>query len=105
MKKLAALLLLTAAAAPAQPATFNLGPHGSITLYLLGDWEVDGTHFANRGSIQIKSRRSSVNAACNIGITFPPTDQFNTRARLKMRVETDGYSLAGAVGRAQSLCP
>jgi len=94
MKRILALFLLTTAFLGAQSATLNLGPHGQLTLYLLGDWRVDTTNFANQGSISIAPSDQSVNASCTLAISFPGTDRYDTRARLKLRVEADAHGAA-----------
>jgi hypothetical protein len=35
-----------------------------------------------------------VNASCTIAISFPETDRFDTKARLKLRVEADAHGAA-----------
>lgn len=94
MKSLLSLFLLAAASLCAQSETLDLGARGSITLYLPGEWVIDGSQFANQGMITIKPRRAEVNATCTIAITFPATDSFDTKARLKLRVEADSFRLA-----------
>lgn len=94
MKKFLALFLFTAALLSAQSATLNLGPHGRLTIFLPGDWKIDTTDFANQGSITITPTNSSVNASCTIAISFPETDRFDTKSRLKLRVEADAYGAA-----------
>ncbi len=95
MKKFFALLfLLTAASLGAQSATLDLGSRGKLTLYLAGDWKIDTTNFANQGSLAISPTREAVNAACTINVTFPERDSFDTKARLKLRVEADSRNMA-----------
>jgi hypothetical protein len=94
MKKLLALFLLTAAVLAAQSATLNLGPYGTLTIFLPGDWKIDSSHFANTGSMTITPAKPGVNASCTINISFPETDRYDTKAKLKLRVEADGYGPA-----------
>jgi hypothetical protein len=94
MKKLLALFLLTAATLCAQSATLDLGSRGKLTLFILGDWRVDMTDFANQGTITIKPAKESVNAEATLTLTFPEVDRYDTKARLKLRVEADGYGMA-----------
>jgi len=94
MKPFVFLFLLSAASLFAQSETLDLGARGRLTLYLPGEWTIDGSHFANQGMITIKPRRPDVNASCTLTITFPPTDSFDTKARLKLRVEADSFTLA-----------
>lgn len=94
MKRILALFLLTAAILSAQSATLNLGSHGKLTLFLLGDWKVDTSDFGKQGSITITPAKPSVNASCTIAITFPEGNQFDSKSKLKLRVEADGYNQA-----------
>ena len=94
MKKLFPLFLLTASLLAAQSETLNLGAHGRLTVFVAGDWKFDTSNFANQGSITISPTRPSVNASCTIAISFPETDRFDTKARLKLRVEADGRNQA-----------
>ena len=94
MKNILTLFLLTAALLSAQSATLDLGPYGHLTLFLPGDWKIDTTQFANQGSITITPKNQSVNASCNLAISFPATDRFDTKSRLKLRVEADAHGAA-----------
>jgi hypothetical protein len=94
MKRFFALFLLSAVAAFAQMQTFDLAGHGRLTIYLAGDWKVDDRSIAKQGTITINPTKESVNAACTIGITYPDVDRFDTKQRLKLRVEADSYGLA-----------
>ncbi len=94
MKKFLALFLLTAALLSAQSATLNLGPHGRLTVFLPGDWKIDTSDFANQGSITITPTNAEVNASCTIAVSFPETDRFDTKSRLKLRVEADSHGAA-----------
>ena len=89
MKKFPALLLLTAACAFSQVETLNLGSHGQLTLYLLGDWKVNSTNIADQFSIMIEPAKESANCSCKIEITFPQSDLYSTKAKLKLRAEAD----------------
>lgn len=94
MKRILACFFLTAACLWAQTETLDFGSRGKLTIYLLGDWTIDTTNFANQGTFVIKPKKASVNATCTIAVTFPEKDSFDTKARLKLRVEADGYSMA-----------
>lgn len=94
MKNILTLFLLTATLLSAQSATLDLGPYGQLTLFLPGDWKIDTTQFANQGSITITPKNQSVNASCNLVISFPETDRFDTKSRLKLRVEADAHGAA-----------
>lgn len=94
MKRLLALFFLSAAVLAAQVETLDFGSRGKLTILLGGDWTIDTTNFANQGTMTIKPRKESVNASCTIAVSFPESDRFDTKARLKLRVEADGHGLA-----------
>lgn len=95
MKTLLALLVLTAASLCAQTETLDLGSRGRLTIYLPGDWRIDTTNFARQGSMTISPRREDVNASCTLVITNPESaDRYDTKARLKLRVEADCHGMA-----------
>jgi hypothetical protein len=89
MKKLLGLFFLTVSCALAQVQTLDMGARGKLTLYLLGDWKVNETSIAEQYSLMIQPTKESKNAECKIEITFPDADRFDTKARLKLRVEAD----------------
>lgn len=93
MKKILALFLLMTAALCAQPAVLNLGRQGKLTVYLPEGWKVGTTDMAGTASLTI-TPEGNAKATCTISVTRPETDRFDTKARLKTRVEADGYSLA-----------
>jgi hypothetical protein len=100
MKKLFALLLVTIACASAQVETLNFGSRGKLTLYLPGDWKVASTDMAGTYTVTLTPKKESVNASATIAVTFPDVDRFDTKNRLKLRVETDAYGYAeGSVER------
>lgn len=88
------LTLLTAIGACAQVETMDLGPHGRLTVYLLGDWKADISTLGKQATMTIKPTNESVNASCTIAVSFPETDRFDNKSRLKLRVEADCYMLA-----------
>jgi hypothetical protein len=94
MKKLLSLFLLTTSLLSAQSATLNLGPRGKLTLFLLGDWKIDTSNFSQQGSVTITPAKASINASCTISISLPEVDRFDTKAKLKLRVEADNYGAA-----------
>ena len=89
MKKLLALFVVAVSCACAQVHTLELGSRGTITLYLLGDWKVSESSIAEQYSLMIKPAKESKNAQCKIEVSFPEVDRFDTKARLKLRVEAD----------------
>jgi hypothetical protein len=95
MKKLFLLLsaLAAAAALHAQSETINLGSRGKLTLYFPDRWQVDTQDYGDRRFVSVKPK-DDTNAECQLNITFPETDRFDTKARLKMRVEIDGQKFA-----------
>jgi len=94
MKKFLILFMLTAATLAAQSATLNLGPHGRLTLFLLGEWRIETSDFSNQGSVTITPTKTSVNASLTLAISFPESDRYDTRRRLKQRVEADAFNAA-----------
>ena len=94
MTKLFSLFLLTLACACAQVETLDFGSRGKLTLYLPGDWKVASTDMAGTYTVTLTPKKASVNASATIAVTFPDVDRYNTKSRLKLRVETDAYGLA-----------
>ncbi len=94
MKKLVALFLLTVACVSAQVETLDFGSRGKLTIYLPGDWKVASTDMAGTYTVTLTPRKESVNASCTIAVTFPNEDRFDTKNRLKLRVEADAYAYA-----------
>jgi uncharacterized membrane protein YvbJ len=89
MKNLVVLFLLTVVSACAQVETLDFGSRGKLTLYLPGDWKVATTDMAGQYTVTISPTKESVNASCTIAVTYPDVDRFDTKARLKLRVEAD----------------
>jgi hypothetical protein len=102
MKKFLALFLFAAACASAQVHTLDFGSRGKLTLYLLGDWKVSETSIADQHSLTFQPAKESANASGKIEVTFPEVDRFDTKARLKLRVEADcrGYEEESVEGKA-----
>ena len=94
MKKLFALTVLLATCAFAQVETLDLGSRGKLTLYLPGDWKVASTDMAGTYTVTLTPKKESVNASCTIAVTFPDVDRYDTKNRLKVRVEADAYGMA-----------
>lgn len=101
MKKLLLLLFLAVACARGQEV-LDLGAHGKLTLYLLGDWKTDISTLGREITLTIKSAKESTNASCTLAVSFPDVDRFDTKAKLKMRVEIDtaGFAPQSVEGRA-----
>jgi len=93
MTKFFALLFCVTGCLLAQPKTLDLGERGRVTLYLVEGWSVDHSTL-NGSSTYTISPNNDANASCTIAVTFPETDRFDTKARLKLRVEADGHGLA-----------
>jgi hypothetical protein len=87
------LLLGTLSCAFGQVERIDLGSRGQITLYLLGDWKADVSTLGGNTTLTISPSRESVNASATLAISFPEVDRFETKSRLKLRVETDAYNL------------
>ncbi|HVS50727.1 MAG TPA: hypothetical protein VHD62_00120 [Opitutaceae bacterium] len=93
MKKLFLLFALTAAALCGQPATLDLGSHGQLTLYFPEGWKVTSTNMAGQATLTA-TPAGDANATCTLQVSFPEQDRFDTKSRLKTRVEADGYPIA-----------
>jgi hypothetical protein len=93
MKKLLFLFCCFAVGLCAQPAALDLGSHGSLTLYFPGDWKFTGTDMNNQVTLTV-SPSGEANAAATITVTYPEQDRFDTKARLKLRVEADNRNMA-----------
>lgn len=94
MKKLFVLLLLSAVSAWAQMQTLDFGSRGKLTLFLLGDWKAAATDMAGQYTLTLTPKSEAVNASCVISVTFPDVDRYDTKARLKLRVEADSQNAA-----------
>lgn len=103
MKTIFALvvLILGCTSARAQEV-LDLGPHGKLTLYLLGDWKTEVSTLGREITLNIRSVKEATNAACTLSVSFPEVDRFDSKAKLKMRVEIDGqgYVEQSVEGRA-----
>lgn len=88
------VFFLGASALAAQVETLDLGARGKLTLYLLGEWNVDHSTLGRTNSVTISPKNEAVNASCTLTFTFPEADRLETKSRLKLRVEADCYGLA-----------
>lgn len=104
MKKLVVLFLLSFAGLLAQAEKLNLGSHGTLTLYLAENWSFETSDFGDRKIIKVVPKDSKVNANLELTVTFPETDRFDTKARLKQRVEIEAmrFSEHSVEGKARA---
>ena len=93
MKRLFALLLLFSGPLWAQSETIPLGSRGKLTIYIGDNWKFEVADYTDRRIIAIKPRNDA-NAECSLTILFPETDRFDTKARLKQRVEIEAMRYA-----------
>lgn len=94
MKRLLALLLLFAAGPLwAQSETIDLGSRGKLTIYIGDSWRFETADYADRHLVSIKPKNDA-NAECTLTITFPESDRFDTKNRLKQRIEIDAMRFA-----------
>ncbi len=102
MKTLFTILLLCVAVSARGQEVLDLGAHGKLTLYLLGDWRTEVSTLGREITLTIKSAKEATNASCTLAVSFPEVDRFDTKAKLKMRVEIDGqgYAAQSVEGRA-----
>ncbi len=89
MTRYLALFLLAAGTLFAQSETIRLGSRGRLTIYLSDKWRFDVADYGDRQIVTIKPK-GDVNAESSLTITYPEVDRFDTKARLKQRVEIDG---------------
>ena len=94
MKKLFALFVLGATSALAQIHELDLGARGKLVLFLAGDWKATSINMAGKNELTLAPQRDGINASCHIEVTFPEVDRFDTKQRLKLRVEADCYAFA-----------
>ncbi|MBI5691968.1 MAG: hypothetical protein HZC55_17945 [Verrucomicrobia bacterium] len=94
MTRFLLLFLVSAAGLFGQMETLDLGPHGRLTLYLLGEWRANTTRNTEQITLTLAPKKEGVNASCTVQVSFPETDRYDTKARLKLRVEADCYGIA-----------
>lgn len=94
MRKILTLFLLALASASAQEQVLNFGPRGKLVMFLLGDWKATVIDMAGQYEVTFTPKKDDVNATCSIKVTYPEQDRYDTKARLKLRVETDGAHFA-----------
>ena len=103
MKKLFAVVfcLLAMTVARAQEV-LDLGQHGQITLYLLGDWKTEVSTLGREITLNIRSAKEATNASATLSVSFPDVDRLDSKSKLKMRVEIDaqGFVEQSVEGRA-----
>ena len=92
--KWAGLFLLSSLAAMAQMQVLDFGARGKVTLFLLGEWKAATTDMAGQYTLTLSPKSEAVNASCVISVAFPEEDRFDTKARLKLRVEADCHNAA-----------
>lgn len=85
MKKILALLFLTAGGLCAQSQKFDLGAHGSIAVYIDDSWKFDISDYGDGRTIMV-TPKGDVNANCQLKITFPDNDHYDTKNRLRDHV-------------------
>ena len=93
MKKLFALLLLSAGLLRAQSDTIDLGARGKLTIYVSERWQIETADYGDRRMVTFKPKEGT-NAEATLTITFPETDRLDTKNRLKQRTEIDGMKYA-----------
>jgi hypothetical protein len=94
MKRILALFCLLAGCLAAQSQTVDLGSRGKLTFYFVGDWKVDVADYGDRKMLTVTPTNDAVNATCSLTITFPEKDRYDTKSRLRLRVEADGEKMA-----------
>ena len=102
MKKILALLLLSAAGAFAQVEKINLGSHGSLAVYHDGSWKFYIADYGDRQIVTI-APKGEANASGSLTITFPEQDRLDTKKRLIQRVEVNGMPIAEHSSEGKSI--
>ena len=104
MKRIAILFLLLLPALSAQEQVLDFGPRGKLTLFLLGDWKAVVISMAGQYDVTLTPRNESVNASLSLKVTYPEVDRYDTKARLKLRVEADcsAYEEQSVEGKARA---
>ncbi|MBL9201864.1 MAG: hypothetical protein JNL39_15240 [Opitutaceae bacterium] len=99
-----ALMALLPTGAAAQEHTLDLGRRGKVTLFLLGDWKPTVINMAGQYDVSFAPVRDGINASGTIKVTFPDVDRYDTKPRLKLRVEADcaPYELQSVEGKARA---
>jgi hypothetical protein len=90
MKRLLALFCLAAACASAQEQVLDFGSRGKLSMFLLGDWKATVINMAGQYELTLTPKDDNINASCSFKVSYPETDRYDTKARLKLRVEADG---------------
>ncbi|MDP3073154.1 MAG: hypothetical protein Q8N18_22865 [Opitutaceae bacterium] len=98
------VLGLLATRAAAQEHVLDFGPRGKATLYLLGDWKATVINMAGQYDLMLAPKKDSINAQATIKVTYPDVDRYDTKPRLKLRVEADGvpYEEQSVEGKARA---
>jgi hypothetical protein len=102
MKKFFALFFLTVTALHAQLASLDLGSHGRIALYFPGGWKTNITDMAGQTTLTATPASEDANATLTLKISFPETDRYARKDKLKMQVEIAGaqYAESSVEGKA-----
>lgn len=67
----------------------DFGPRGRVTMFLLGDWKATVINMAGQYELMLAPKNDDINASCTFKVSFPEVDRYDTKARLKLRVEAD----------------
>lgn len=94
IKKILVCFLLSVAGLWAQSEKLDFGVRGKLVIYLSEAWTFEVADYGERRIVKIVPKNGAVNANCELTITFPETDRFDTKQRLKMRVEVDAMRFA-----------
>lgn len=91
LRKFLAVVFLAAATVivHAQEQVLDFGPHGKVTMYLLGNWKATVINMAGSYELTLAPYNESINASCSFKVSHPDVDRYDTKARLKLRVEAD----------------
>jgi hypothetical protein len=87
MRKFLFLFLLIASSLVAEVVELNLGSRGRLTLYFPDSWKATPTELGGQVTLNVSPEDEDVNASFTLTVTFPESDQFRQKSRLKMQVE------------------
>lgn len=94
MRILFALAALVSAVSVYGQETLDFGPRGSLTLFVLGDWTLASTNIGGVPALKVLPVDEAVNANMELTVAFPESDRFDTKQRLRAKVEADSMVFA-----------
>jgi hypothetical protein len=96
MKRIIPLLALLLSPAPAQAASADLGPHGTITLSVPKDWTIATQKEEDSGIILVVSPPAEVNAKLVVNVVFPLDRQPFSKEAIQQEAAAAGEQFVDA---------